>query len=142
MIDSDNFKAFNDTYGHPKGDECLRQIAQVLRDTAKRPGDVVARYGGEEFGIVLPHTDVDGATALAGKMLASIRNLRIPHSGSTAGHVTVTCGVAAMVPNRTESAQALLSAADQALYRGKNNGKNQVCTISIELGPNQPTARP
>ena len=132
MIDADNFKAFNDTYGHPKGDECLRQIAQVLRDTAKRPGDVVARYGGEEFGIVLPHTNLEGATALAESLRTRIENLQIPHSGSGTGRVTVSCGVATTVPNRMNSAEALLAAADRALYHAKRNGKNQVCTSPVE----------
>jgi len=138
MIDSDNFKAFNDAYGHPEGDKCLRLIAQALRSAAKRPGDVVARYGGEEFGIILPNTNLEGANALAQKLLSRIEELRIPHNGSATGYVTISCGVATTVPNSMHSVEVLVSTADRALYLAKHNGKNQACGISVEDANPQP----
>lgn len=139
MIDSDDFKAFNDTYGHPDGDLCLRQIAQVLSNTVKRPGDVVARYGGEEFSIILPNTNLEGAYSLAQKLVSRIEDLKIPHSGSVTGYVTISCGVATIVPNSMLSSVLLVTAADRALYLAKRRGKNQACVLSVEDENARPT---
>lgn len=106
MFDIDFFKQFNDTYGHLAGDECLRQVALVLRDVCRRPQDVVTRFGGEELAVVLPETDAKGAFSLAQQVLQQLRDMQIPHTTSKAGAwVTLSAGVAVLEPgsglNRT-----------------------------------------
>jgi diguanylate cyclase (GGDEF)-like protein len=126
MADVDWFKAFNDTYGHPLGDLCLHQVAEVLRSVLKRPGDLLARYGGEEFAILLPSTPVGGAATLAEEMTARLGDLALPHAATPTGVVTVSIGVAAMIPTPSVSPGALLQAADRALYSAKREGRNRV----------------
>ncbi|MGE5492873.1 MAG: diguanylate cyclase [Actinomycetota bacterium] len=126
MCDVDHFKAYNDTYGHQAGDDCLKQVALTLRQALERGADLAARYGGEEFAIILPGTGLDGALIVAHKMLNGIRELRIPHTGSPFGQVTASIGIASMVPGEGP-AEALIEAADQALYRAKREGRNRVC---------------
>ncbi len=136
MIDIDYFKRFNDRYGHPRGDECLRQVARALAAPLKRPGDLLARYGGEEFVILLPWTGLPGAVALAEKLHGRVSALRIPHADSAAApHVTISLGVACTIPTRQMKAGALIEAADQALYVAKEHGRNrvEVCTEAAEL---------
>lgn len=123
MIDVDHFKRFNDIHGHQMGDECLRQVAKSLQAAAFRPGDVVARYGGEEFVIILPTADEAGAILVAERIRERLAWLKIPHSGSEHGIVSVSMGIATEVPAGEEAA-ALLAAADSALYQAKRAGRN------------------
>ena len=126
MVDVDHFKTYNDTYGHPQGDTCLRSVASVLAGVAARTGDLVARYGGEEFVVVLPGTNSVGARVVAERIRAAIVALDMPHAASSAGKcVTVSLGVASADPAKLAAA-ALLAAADQALYAAKKLGRNRV----------------
>jgi diguanylate cyclase (GGDEF)-like protein len=128
MIDVDHFKLYNDTYGHQKGDECLRRVAEAANGVIFRPGDMVARYGGEEFAIVLPATDIDGALIVADRVRETIAGMGIPHAGNDNGVLTLSIGVASTVPERDADQAALIAAADAALYRAKRNGRNRVVT--------------
>ena len=127
MIDIDEFKALNDSYGHPRGDEVLRDVAEVLGEGLPRSGDLLARFGGEEFAVLLPATDVAGAAGLAEELRARVAAAGIAHGASrVAPHLTVSCGVAAATPIATTGASALVGAADGALYAAKRNGRNRV----------------
>ncbi len=128
MMDIDHFKPYNDYYGHGAGDECLRQVAQVLKHCCDRPLDLVARYGGEEFVALLPETDQDGARHLAEHMLRAVEQLAIPHACSSAAKiVTLSVGVAIHSPDRVKTnLQDLQHCADQALYEAKRQGRNRV----------------
>jgi|WetSurMetagenome_2_1015567.scaffolds.fasta_scaffold16318_2 diguanylate cyclase (GGDEF)-like protein len=130
MVDLDFFKPFNDTYGHPAGDECLTAVASVLSSAANRASDLVARYGGEEFGIVLSNTDVAGATLVAEQILREIEGLAIPHATSdVASVVTASAGVASAIPSEETSWGTLLETADRALYLAKQEGRNRVRSL-------------
>lgn len=134
MIDVDQFKSYNDHYGHLAGDDCLRQVAEVLQQTVKRPFDLVARYGGEEFAVLLPDTDVPGAEMLAEEMRASIEALQIPHPHSTVSdRVTMSCGVATTLPGPGSEPAALVAASDACLYQAKRAGRNRVVSATAEL---------
>lgn len=127
MLDVDRFKSFNDTYGHPGGDACLRALAQALNGAARRPADLPARYGGEEFVLLLPDTDIQGAMALAERLREAVGALSIPHTGSEAGTVTASLGVAVAIPFvNAHGPAALMEAADAALYEAKHAGRNRV----------------
>ena len=126
MADIDWFKAYNDTYGHQAGDECLIQVARTLRNNIKRASDFAARYGGEEFVIVLPDTDAAGASLLAEWVRQQVFALDIEHNKSPIGKVTISLGVASVVPGQDDDAQTLVEAADKALYAAKHDGKNCV----------------
>ncbi len=126
MIDIDHFKWYNDEYGHPTGDECIRQVADALVSSTRQGADVVARYGGEEFAIVLPGATVAAATVVARRARAAVAALARPHSRTPGGIVTVSIGVASAVPDPAGTAAALVQAADAALYRAKNAGRDQV----------------
>ena len=127
MLDVDRFKSFNDTYGHPRGDACLKALAAAIDGLARRPADLSARYGGEEFVILLPDTDAAGALALAERICATVRSLAIPHTGSDFGFATVSMGVAVMLPDTdAQGPAALVEAADTALYEAKRGGRNTV----------------
>lgn len=129
VVDIDHFKAYNDTYGHLKGDECLKTVAKTLKDIVKRPGDLAARFGGEEFVVLLPETNLEGACYVAEKIKAAIENLGIPHINSkVAPHVTVSIGVASTMPREEISPEDLIQASDQALYKAKNSGRNRVAS--------------
>lgn len=124
-IDIDHFKAYNDLYGHPVGDDCLNQVAQAIAIQVTRSSDVVARTGGEEFNIILPNTNLEGAHIVAKKVLESIRSLEIEHNGSDAGDiVTVSVGVSSVIPVSSFSTRGLMLATDQALYQAKGEGRN------------------
>lgn len=125
MIDVDDFKKYNDTYGHLAGDEVLKLVAKVMRQCANRPGDLAARYGGEEFVMVLPATPLAGAQQVAERLCAGIRELALDHRGSPLGCVTVSVGGASVIPGRDESYAPQLAAADAALYEAKNAGKDR-----------------
>ncbi|MBC2715476.1 MAG: diguanylate cyclase [Desulfobacteraceae bacterium] len=127
MIDIDFFKAFNDTYGHQKGDVCLKQIAKALEQSLKRPLDIVARYGGEEFIALLPDTDRDGAIEVAKTMQTKVAELGILHDSSQIDeNVTISIGIATMVPDRNTTFSALIELADKALYLAKSKGRNRI----------------
>ena len=127
MLDIDFFKLYNDRYGHQGGDECLKNVARTLDESARRETDIVARYGGEEFAVILPETGAKGAVELAETMRANIEQKNIPHEASkVSDHVTVSMGVASWVPERDSEPDKLISMADQALYKAKENGRNQV----------------
>lgn len=125
MMDVDNFKAYNDFYGHVAGDDCLQKIAEVVQKVMRRPEDFVARYGGEEFVCLLPNTPLDGAQVVADGILAQLKFDDIPHERSdVASHVTVSIGIAIYDAETEETADTLLKQADTALYRAKKRGKN------------------
>ncbi|VVD90112.1 Phytochrome-like protein cph2 [Pandoraea eparura] len=127
MIDVDNFKIYNDTYGHIAGDDVLRRVATTIADAAARPADLAARFGGEEFVIVLPNTTASGAVVIAEKVRAQIDAMAIPHIGSANGHhVTISVGGASLVPRTHMASTSLIESADLALYRAKQLGKNRV----------------
>lgn len=126
IADVDFFKSFNDTYGHTRGDECLRSVALAIRSIARRPGDLAARYGGEEFALVLPETDADAARTIMDSMLDAVRALKVPHAGSScADHVTISAGAATLVPRIDAHHSVIVEAADTALYEAKQSGRNQ-----------------
>jgi len=132
LIDVDHFKAYNDHYGHLAGDECLKRVAAVLRDCCRRPGDLAARYGGEEFTLILPDTDQAGAARLAEAARSAVAGLGIEHAGIGAGpRLSVSIGAAASAATSAPSAHQLISAADEALYRAKDLGRNQVCCGAV-----------
>lgn len=136
MIDLDYFKSFNDRYGHPAGDDCLRRTAEAIAGVPQRPGDMTARYGGEEMVILLPNTNERGARAVAQLILRAIRDLKLPHASNPAGIVTVSCGVAAFTPDEdAQVAMMLLERADRALYCAKIAGRNQVASHMDMTGP-------
>lgn len=127
LVDVDRFKAYNDTYGHPAGDECLKLIATELKAHLRRPADLAARYGGEELVAILPDTPAAGAQARAELFRSAIRKLQIPHVGSEFGIVTVSVGVATCLSGRiVKRHQELLRLADGALYLAKGSGRDQV----------------
>ena len=128
MLDVDHFKAFNDEYGHPTGDECLKQIADVLRHCVRRPQDLVARYGGEEFAIVLPDTNVQGGLEVAEQIHKSLSVKAIAHTQGQQGRITLSVGVAATEGAGGNSLQALIKTADAALYQAKRDGRNRTST--------------
>jgi len=135
MIDVDLFKALNDASGHLAGDDCLRRMAHTLQNCLRRPGDIVARYGGEEFAAVLPGADLEKGALLAERMRAAVEAMGIAHPASSVSrHVTVSIGVASRVPQRGQHADSLIAAADRALYRAKQSGRNRVERAAPEQG--------
>ncbi|MDQ7830974.1 MAG: diguanylate cyclase [Desulfovibrionaceae bacterium] len=127
MIDIDCFKAFNDTYGHLRGDCCLKAVAEAICIVLKRPGDFVARFGGEEFVVILPGTGEAGALVIAEDIRENVRSLDIEHATSLAAErVTVSIGVASLIPRADLTAKSLLQASDAALYQAKSNGRDRV----------------
>jgi diguanylate cyclase (GGDEF)-like protein len=137
MIDIDFFKLFNDTYGHALGDHCLKEVAWTLKDTLRRPGDIIARYGGEEFAVLLPATNDEGAAIMANKMREEVAALKIPHSASEISNfITVSMGVATVPSDSGKtSSEDLLKAADRALYQSKKNGRNRVTAEEVTAIP-------
>ena len=132
--DIDFFKNFNDLYGHQAGDACLQAVAQAMRSQAARPGDFIARYGGEEFVIVLPRTSAAGARHIAEQIRRAVEALGIPHADSRAAPaVTISLGVAQAAPTAGLEPEALLRAADAALYKAKAQGRNRVVLRGVEL---------
>ncbi|ANC92196.1 GGDEF domain-containing protein [Azospirillum humicireducens] len=132
ILDVDHFKAYNDQYGHQVGDECLRVVAEVLSERTRRPSDLVARYGGEEFVCLLPETDGPGATRVAEDLRAGVAERRIPHAQSpVAPFVTISLGVATVIPSAAGSPDRLAEIADQLLYRAKRAGRNRVQDATV-----------
>ncbi len=126
LFDIDYFKPYNDYYGHPAGDECLKQIAQAANRIVRRPADLVARYGGEEFAVILPDASPAAALHITKQIQQEIRNLAIPHACSQVGaHVTLSLGVSSQVIHPEVEATSLVSQADQSLYIAKNQGRDR-----------------
>lgn len=135
MVDIDYFKFFNDTYGHPAGDACLRSVADVLKSFFNRPDDLVARYGGEEFAIILPNTDVK-AFEIINRCRSSVENLGIRHQESKVSTVvTVSMGMAVAHAGPELTSADLLEAADRALYKAKQSGRNRVEMRNMDEAP-------
>jgi diguanylate cyclase (GGDEF)-like protein len=127
MMDIDNFKLYNDTYGHLAGDDCLKLISGAIHDTIKRESDFIARYGGEEFAIVLFGVENEMAAKLAENIREHVYGLKIPHSSSTVDNwVTVSIGVVSCLPEPSVTPDNMIDWADKALYAAKSHGKNQV----------------
>jgi diguanylate cyclase (GGDEF)-like protein len=139
MMDVDSFKQYNDIYGHAAGDECLRTICRTVQAlTPHRPGNLAARYGGEEIAVLLPNTDVKSAVQLAETIRNAVLELKIEHRGNTRGYVTLSAGVDTRVPTPgMHDRTVLIRSADQALYRAKDSGRNQVC-----ISPPTPEPKP
>ncbi len=129
LIDIDKFKLFNDHYGHQEGDTCLIKIAKVLFKSIVRKSDLVARFGGEEFACILPNTNLENAIIIAERLRINVMELQIPHAFSTVENiVTISLGVASIVPNVNSSCNLLVKASDEALYISKETGRNKVST--------------
>jgi diguanylate cyclase (GGDEF)-like protein len=127
MVDVDYFKRYNDSLGHVRGDDCLRQVAMALRSAAARPADLAARYGGEEFAVLLPETAAPAAAAIAESLRQVMQKLAIPHPDSpVAGWVTISAGVTSLMPAAGVEPAQLIAAADEALYLAKQQGRNRV----------------
>lgn len=131
MIDVDWFKKYNDHYGHLAGDECLRCVAKLLADKVRRGGELVARYGGEEFVLIAPATDGAAALIMANTFCQAIEALALPHQLSAFGHVTISIGVAALIPGKGQTPESLVKLADDTLYRAKHEGKNRALLQQI-----------
>ncbi len=131
LCDIDYFKKYNDTYGHPAGDICLRSVADMLQSNIKRAGELVARYGGEEFIIVLPNVDSTQASLIANRILHQINQMAIPHQSSPLqDHITLSMGIATMIPRENIAREQLIKIADQNLYQAKREGRNR-CSVNI-----------
>ncbi len=131
LIDIDNFKLYNDKYGHQTGDECLKMVARVLDDNLNRSHDFVARYGGEEFICILPNTNIENAEIICERLRVEVENLKILHEDSkTSNVVTISIGLSCIIPNEKIEKNDLIRKADNALYLSKKSGRNRV---SIEL---------
>lgn len=130
MIDIDHFKAYNDLYGHQAGDACLRQVAQAIDSSARRPGELAARYGGEEFAVIIPNCGADEICRVGEYIAEQVRALALPHEASQSGIVTISVGLAAGEPVSETVEHNLLASADAALYRAKAAGRNRVCVAS------------
>ena len=131
LIDIDDFKNFNDTYGHLAGDDCLKRFAEGLKKCLRRPGDMFARYGGEEFICLMPDTDDVGAMDVAEKMLKAVEWLDISHKSSrVSDRLTASFGAATTVATSSDNVQDLIGRADAALYEAKNNGRNRIASSS------------
>ncbi|MCP5105665.1 MAG: diguanylate cyclase, partial [bacterium] len=129
MVDVDYFKLYNDTYGHQEGDECLKLVGASLSLCISRAGDLAARYGGEEFSAIMVDADMEGATTKAEEIRAKVQKLKIPHEKSDiCAVVTISVGVASIVPVDEKGCHKLVEAADSALYKAKHSGRNRVCT--------------
>lgn len=133
MIDIDGFKAFNDFYGHLRGDECLKQVAVTLKKIVNRSHDFIARYGGEEFAVLLPETSKDGALSMAELLRLRVESLAIDHARALVGTcVSISLGVASLVPVQGMESVELIHRADRALYLSKKAGRNRVTLAPVE----------
>ncbi|MBC2726680.1 diguanylate cyclase [Desulfosporosinus sp.] len=126
MIDIDEFKNYNDNYGHLQGDEVIKAVASAIKKSLFRSEDLVGRYGGEEFLVVMPNVDIEGAEIVAKRIQNELWELNIKHEfASGRGRVTVSIGVAALIPSHSINPQELIDQADQKMYVAKKNGRNQ-----------------
>lgn len=143
VIDVDHFKRYNDHYGHGEGDACLKRIAQALRGALKRPGDVLARFGGEEFVALLPETGPGAAREMGERMHRAVAALEIPHADSPVGAtVSISLGLAAVVPDAAGTPLDLLRLADAQLYLAKRSGRDRVAGGDDEAGPSAARIEP
>jgi diguanylate cyclase (GGDEF)-like protein len=132
MLDVDWFKGNNDTYDHLEGDECLKRLANVIKESLQRPTDLAIRYGGEEFLCLLPDTDHQGTEHVAKKMLEAVRDLAIEHKLSEFKVVTISIGIHRVLSSESTSLVGLLGKADEALYDSKQRGRNCFSTYSCK----------
>lgn len=134
MCDIDFFKLYNDTYGHVAGDECLQKIAKAIESSLNRPSDLAARYGGEEFAVILPGTVALGAIHVAERIRSSIQDVNIPHAASAVSqYVSLSLGVACVIPVQNSQPASLIKVADKALYEAKRNGRNRVVFLNFDF---------
>ncbi|MGI0493587.1 CHASE2 domain-containing protein [Alkalinema pantanalense CENA528] len=139
LMDIDFFKLYNDTYGHPAGDECLAKVAKGVKTALKRPTDLAARYGGEEFAVILPNTPIAGAVQIAQEIQANIQSLQIAHGRSQVStHVTLSMGIASTVPMLETLPAQLLEQADHNLYQAKMAGRNRAIAAPLDLSSPTP----
>ncbi|PMB51363.1 hypothetical protein CEN39_15660 [Fischerella thermalis CCMEE 5201] len=130
LCDVDYFKSYNDHYGHQAGDACLKRVAAAMRNTLKRPADLVARYGGEEFAIILPSTAMQGAIAVAQAIQKAIKILRLPHIQSQiSDFITISFGVSSIIPTHNLRVETLITTADEALYEAKKQGRDRIVCV-------------
>jgi two-component system chemotaxis family response regulator WspR len=133
MIDVDNFKLFNDSYGHLGGDECLRDLASTVRGCISRTRDMVARFGGEEFAVVMAETDMRGALIVAERIRSAVEGMGIPQpSGAQHRAVTVSIGATAVDDAAGMTSEAFIEQADRALYRAKETGRNRTVAWPLD----------
>jgi diguanylate cyclase (GGDEF)-like protein len=132
LCDVDHFRQYNENYGHQAGDDCLRQLALVLDRTAKRPGDLAARYGGEEFAIILPNTDTAGGVVVAQTIQESVGHLPLPEGEENP--ISLSLGVASVVPSQDRSAAMLVELSDRALFLAKERGRNRMVCLEQNAG--------
>ncbi|WP_375748211.1 diguanylate cyclase [Vibrio sp. HN007] len=130
LIDVDHFKSYNDNYGHPEGDRCLKRLAEILSGFAQRPGDLAARYGGEEFALLLGNMEYDDAVRHVNELRTSIESKKITHQHTDTGVITVSIGLAVLRPGAAFTSSKLIDMADKALYRAKDNGRNRVEVVT------------
>ncbi|MDT9312403.1 MULTISPECIES: GGDEF domain-containing protein [Arthrospira] len=134
MLDIDYFKYYNDYYGHQAGDDCLKNVAQIINQNVDQSNALVARYGGEEFAVVLPETDLETAEAIAEKIRLAIQDKQLPHIQSKVSpYVSISLGVSSQIPTYLTSIKTLIAAADAALYEAKQLGRNRVFSFYSEL---------
>lgn len=134
MTDVDNFKLFNDTYGHQAGDDCLSSVAQVLKKGVHRPTDFVARFGGEEFVVLLPNTPLSGGLHVGERLRMAVQALHMESKNAPHGIVTISVGVSGMIADNKLTGDALIKLADAALYDAKEGGRNRVVVAKIAEG--------
>ncbi|MFQ4137359.1 diguanylate cyclase domain-containing protein [Nodosilinea sp. PGN35] len=131
ICDIDHFKAYNDHYGHQAGDRCLQEVAKILSQCISRPADIVTRYGGEEFAVILPNTSLEGATVISQRLVTAVQQRGLPHPTAPRAIVTISCGVASVLPRADYLPSDLVFTADQALYQAKAQGRNQYQAIYV-----------
>ena len=143
LCDADYFKIYNDTYGHPMGDQCLVAIAQVLKKSTRRSSDLAARYGGEEFAILLPNTMLSEALSLGHVVRNRIRKLNIPHPGSKVSHcVTLSLGLTTHIPQPGDRIEDFIDCADRSLYEAKKQGRDRIVSLPFNspISPSSPNS--
>lgn len=134
MVDIDHFKLYNDNLGHLAGDDCLKQVAQILTASTHRPIDFASRFGGEEFLLILPDTDLEGALYIAETFRKNLKDANISHNFSPISDlVTCSMGVATIIPTTQDNPESLIQAADQTLYQSKDQGRNCIRTLDLGL---------